>query len=118
MSLRACPHCGCELEPTRGRSSRANRYYWGVVVKAFQDIWSRGRIAAGLPPYTKDQTHSVLVTVLLGEEDGPMGKRVPVPTSIMDSREFWELTARARHFALQEYQAYIPEPNEPEEMFS
>ena len=26
-----CPHCGCEFDPPGQRTSRANRYLWGVV---------------------------------------------------------------------------------------
>lgn len=27
-----CPHCGSEFDPPQQRTSRANRYYWGVVL--------------------------------------------------------------------------------------
>lgn len=115
----ACPHCGCELPQPRQRSTRANRYWFGRVVKAFQEHWSKGRTAAGLPPYTKEQVHDTLVRVFVGEEEGPLGDKVAKATKIMDSREFWELTEKARHYALHEYQLYIPEPNQaPDEVYA
>ncbi len=110
MPLHACPHCGCELEDRR--STRANRYYHGVILKAFQERWSRGRVEAGLPPYTLQQTHYVLVTVIEGEEDGPLGKPIPKPTHNMTTSEFYRLSERARALAWDDYQMRIPEPNE------
>lgn len=107
-----CPRCKFEWTPTT-RSTKANRYWFGVVVKAFQEIWSQQRrIPNGLPPYTKGQIHDTLVRVLEGEEIGPLGDMVAKPTKIMDSRAFWEMTHRARHLALHDYQRYIPEPDE------
>lgn len=108
-----CAHCGCEITEKCRRSSRANRYWWGVVVKTFQEIWSKGRVQLGLPPYTKEQVHYTLVEVTAGTELGPMGRDVPVPTKVMDSKEFWQLTEDARALAWDEYQVRIPEPNEP-----
>lgn len=111
MSVRACPHCGCEIEDRR-RSTRANRYWYGAVVKTFQDIWSRGRVAADLPPYTKEQVHDTLVRVLVGEVEGPLGHKEPAPTKVMDSHEFWTLTEKARHMAFHDYGMNIPTPEE------
>jgi hypothetical protein len=114
MSARACPHCGCELEDdeAKRRSSRANRYWFGRVVKAYREIWSQGRVDAGLPPYTKEEIHSTLVRVFVGEVVGPLGHKEPAPTRIMDSKEFWQLTEAARHYALHKHGYFIPEPNQ------
>lgn len=95
------------------RSLRANRYWWGVIVPMFQEIWSRGRAAADLPPYDKDQVHTVLVEAIAGFEDGPLpGTRVRLSTRTLDSKQFAWLIDRARELALHDYQVHIPEPGE------
>ncbi len=95
------------------RSAQANRYWYGMVIPTFQEIWSQGRTAIGLPPYDKDQTHDVLVQALAGYEDGPLpGTRVRVSTSGMDTAMFHKLVEAARHLALHEYQMHIPEPGQ------
>jgi hypothetical protein len=96
------------------RSSQANRFWWGVVIPAFGDIWSPARVARGLPPYTPDDVHEVLVQVLLGFEDGPVaGTRVRKRTSIRNTAEFAQLVDDARALAVQQYRVHIPAPNEP-----
>jgi hypothetical protein len=98
------------------RSDRANRYYFGRVVTTFQGIWSKGRVAIGLPPYTKEEAHSVIVQVCLGSVPGPVaGTVLPKPTRDMPSDVFADLTNKARKLAWDEYQIHIPEANEPEE---
>ena len=97
------------------RSTVQNRYWFGVIVETFKELWSKGRIAAGLPSYTKEQTHDVLVQVLLGTEEGPiLGSRVSVPTRKLSTAEFSTLIEKARHMALQDYGMNIPEPGEVE----
>lgn len=100
--------------PKAVRSLRANRYWRGVIVPFFRDVWSVGRTSAGLPPYDSDETHDVLVQVLVGYEDGPMpGTRVRKRTSLMDTAQFAELVDGARAMALEQYGAVIPLPGEP-----
>lgn len=100
--------------PQSVRSRRANAYWWGVVVRFFQEVWSVGRAAAGLPPYDRDETHEVLVQVLVGYEDGPLpGTRVRKRTSLMDKAQFAQLVDGARALALEQYGAVIPLPGEP-----
>ncbi len=100
-------------KPKKTRSARANRYWWSCVVPIFQEVWSIGRVQAGLPPYDRDQTHDVLVQVLGGYEDGPMpGTRVRKPTSQMSSAEFAKLVDDARELALHQYGMAIPAPGE------
>lgn len=100
--------------PKAVRSLRANGYWWRIVVPFFQEVWSAGRVAAGLPPYDSDETHEVLVQVLVGYEDGPMpGTRVRKRTSLMDKAQFAQLVDGARALALEQYGAVIPLPGEP-----
>lgn len=95
------------------RTLRANAYWWGVVVRFFQEVWSLGRTQAGLPPYNPDETHDVLVQVLVGYEDGPLpGSRVRKRTSLMDKTAFARLVDDARALALQQYGSVIPLPGE------
>ena len=102
------------LEPFRSvRSTRQNRYWFGVVVKEFGDLWSKGRKAAGLPGYTQEQVHDVLVEVILGFEEGPIpGTRVRKPTRSLSTLDFEKLADEARHIALHDYGMEIPLPNE------
>ena len=94
-------------------SGRARRYYFGVVVREFRDLWSQARVALRLPPYTKDEVHSVLVQVLVGSEPGPLpGSVLAVRTRDMDSKRFAQLVDDARHLALHDYGVLIPEPGE------
>jgi hypothetical protein len=97
------------------RSREANAYYWKQVVGFFQDVWSKARKEQGIEGYTKEQTHEVLVQVLIGSEDGPLpGTRVRKPTRGMKRSEFYTYVEAARELAWQQYQARIPEPNEGE----
>lgn len=95
------------------RSLRANRYWWGLVVVTFQEIWSIPRVRAGLEPYTKDETHGVLVEVLAGCDDGPLpGSRVRKRTSEMTPPEFAKLIEDARELGREQYGIVLPEPGE------
>lgn len=97
------------------RSTVQNRYWFGVIVETFRDMWSKGRKEAGLPPYTKEQAHDVLVQVLLGTEEGPvLGSRVSVPTRTLNAAEFSALIEKARSMAAQDYGMNIPEPGDVE----
>jgi hypothetical protein len=102
------------VEPERHvRSTQANRYWWGVVVDCFRGIWSKGRTALDLPPYTKEEAHSVLVQVILGSEPGPLpGSVLAVPTRNTNSKVFAALVDKGRELAYQEYRVHIPPPGE------
>ncbi len=97
------------------RSTVQNRYWFGVIVETFRDMWSKGRKEARLPPYTKEQVHDVLVQVLLGTEEGPvLGSRVSVPTRTLNTAEFSALIEKARSMAAHDYGMNIPEPGDVE----
>lgn len=97
------------------RSRQANNYWWGVVVKFFQERWSVGRKEAGLPPYTKNQAHDVLVQVIMGTEEGPVkGTKIQVDTHDMSKETFGKLTEGAKEMAWQDFQAVLPDPEEVE----
>ena len=97
------------------RSIIQNKYWFGVVVETFRSMWSKRRTEMGLPPYTKEQIHDVLVQVLLGTEEGPvLGSRVSVPTRNLSPTDFGTLIDKARAMARDDYAMEIPEPGELE----
>ena len=113
--LRGQPVVVTITKPKKQRSLQANRYYFGCVVPVFQEIWSLGRTRAnpGAPPYDRDETHEVLVQVLVGYEDGPLpGSRVRKRTSEMDTAAFARFVDAARELALLQYGCVIPAPGE------
>lgn len=96
------------------RGVGANGYHWKIIVPYFQQVWSEGRVKLGLPPYSKEQAHSVLVQALVGSEPGPVpGTVTHVSTSAMNTGEFSDLDRAARQYAWDHYQSKLPEPNEP-----
>jgi hypothetical protein len=87
-----------------------------MVVPTFQELWSIGREQIGLPGYDRDETHDVLVQILVGFEDGPIpGTRVRRRTSEMDSARFAKMIDDARELAREKYGMHIPEPGESTE---
>lgn len=101
-----------ECEQSR-RSTASNRYYWGVIVKFFQSVWSQARKEAGLPPYTREETHSVLVQVLVGSVEGPKGVMLPRPTRDMPQDVFSQLITDAKEMAWHDYEVRLPDSDEP-----
>lgn len=98
------------------RTTDANRYWFCRVVKFFQKQWSAGREALSLPPYSKWDTHSVLVQSFVGSEPGPIpGTVLHVPTKVMTVEQFSRMTDAARMYAWDTYQARIPSGGEPED---
>lgn len=96
-------------EATR-RSSQANARYWSCIVPVFQQIWSEARVKAGLPGYTREEVHEVLVQVLVGCEDGPLpGSRVRVRTSTMSKEQFQAFTKAAEDLLWQQYRVPVPD---------
>ncbi len=111
--LRGQPVIVSIAKPRQQRSLQANRYYFGCVVPIFQEVWSLARTKAGLPPYSREETHEVLVQVLVGCEDGPLpGTRVRKRTSEMDTAAFAKFVDAARELAMQQYGCVIPAPGE------
>lgn len=102
-----------DIEDDKGRrTSQANRYYWGCVVETFQQVWSKPRIAIGLQPYTKEQVHRVLLQVLFGVEEGPLGTTVEIESHTMDTKTFNTLLIeKAKELAWQHYEMKIPDPD-------
>lgn len=101
------------------RSTQANRYYWSCVVPIFQEVWSIARSKLGLEPLTKEESHEVLVQVLVGCEDGPLpGSRIRRRTSEMDSKEFAAYVEKCRALAQEQYGMWIPAAGEEYEPVS
>ena len=97
----------------KARSTQQNKYYWSCVVPIFQEVWSIARNRAGVEPLTKDETHEVLVQVLLGCEDGPVpGTRLRKRTSGMDTAAFSQYVDKCRELALHQYGFEIPNSGE------
>jgi hypothetical protein len=92
------------------RSTQQGRYYWGVVVPAFQDTWSIARRKIGIEPLTKDETHAVLVQVILGSDDAPLGTRLPKRTRKLSTLDFSTYVDRCLELAVTEYGLVIPTP--------
>ncbi len=103
------------VESVSGKHSDATRrYWWGVIVPFFQLIWTRERrLPLGLPGYTKDDAHEVLVQISLGFEDGPHGTRVRKKTRDLSQQDYSKLIEDAKSMAWHDYQAVIPDPSEP-----
>lgn len=70
-----------ERRPTR--SVRANRRWWGRIVRTIQGVWNVGRDI----PLSEGQVHTILVRVFAGEIETPLGF-VPVETHTMPSDVF------------------------------
>jgi len=99
-----CPHCGCEFEPAGKRSSRANAYYWGVVLKIIADHLG----------YTVEELHDGLKAKFRSREDLSTGLTITRSTRV-GSDEFWRYVDEVRHWSHTFLGVYIPGPNEHEE---
>lgn len=98
-----CPHCGCEFAPKGTRSSRANRYLWGVVYA----------IIARELGYSAEELHHALKAKFRGREDMTTGLVIARSTRV-SSDEFWRYVDEVRNWAHTFLGVYIPSPNEPE----
>jgi hypothetical protein len=97
---------------SEARSLEANRYYFGVVVRAWMDILNPSQRARGGFPLTKEQVHEWLCLQLLPWVEMPDGSHVRSTTHDKNSRIFWTFVNDARAKAWAEHQVRIPEPNE------
>jgi hypothetical protein len=83
------------------------------VVEFFRLAWSlERRRPLGLPDYTSDETHEVLIDYLGYTEEGPLERRVRKHTRNMSRSEFHQLTQDAKELAWHLYKARLPEPGE------
>lgn len=98
-----CPHCACEFDPPRQRTSRANRYYWGVVLATMAKHLG----------YTAEELHDAMKDKFRGREDITTGLRI-VRSTRTGSDEFWAYVDQVRHWSHTFLGLYIPEPNEME----
>jgi hypothetical protein len=108
------------VEPRKGtRSSRANAYYWGVVIEAIYQC----------KHYEPDEIHEYLCGTRWGWKDkkvpktprNPSGlESVPVRTtthgpdgkrSVLSIGDFYEFVEFARRFAAQRLHVVIPDPD-------
>lgn len=86
------------------RSIEANNYYWAVVVKYVCD-------AFGYEAHEKDMVHEGLKFKFLTEEKIE-GFPVTRSTARMESPEFWDYIDAVKRWIASEYNVYIPDPNE------
>lgn len=91
--------------PTAGRTSQANRYYWGVVLALISE--HTGYEQDELHEYFKKRFNPRTVSLADGEEV------VGGSTSKMDTAAFYEYVERIRRFAVTDLDGLvIPEPGE------
>lgn len=98
-----CPHCGSEFDPPQQRTSRANRYYWGVVL---------AMIAAELGE-SAEELHDAFKLKFRSREDITTGL-VLTRSTRTGSDDFWKYVDQVRHWSHTFLGLYIPEPNEME----
>ena len=98
-----CPHCGVEFDPPGQRTSRANRYLWGVVYA----------LIAREVGCTSEELHDALKAKFRGREDMTTGLVIARSTRV-NSAEFWDYVEQVRHWSHTFLGVYIPEPNEME----
>lgn len=95
-----CEHCGAE-SGVPSRSSAANRYYWGVVIKL---------MAAHLGE-RPNELHEALKRHFRSREDITTGLTFTRSTKT-GSDDFWDYVDQVRHWSHTFLGLYIPEPNE------
>ncbi len=98
-----CPSCGSEFDPPQQRTSRANRYYWGVVL---------AMIAAELGE-SAEELHDAFKLKFRSREDITTGL-VLTRSTRTGSDDFWRYVDQVRHWSHTFLGLYIPEPNEME----
>ena len=95
-----------EVRPVHDRrSSKQNRYLWGVVYKTLSDQLG----------YTPEEMHEICkIKFNLKKYDLPDGEHIEAGGSTrgMDTAEFSRYTDEIRDWASQFLSCYIPEPNE------
>lgn len=98
-----CPSCGSEFDQPGQRTSRANRYYWGVVL---------AMIAAELGE-SAEELHDAFKLKFRSREDITTGL-VLTRSTRTGSEDFWKYVDQVRHWSHTWLGLYIPEPNEME----
>lgn len=107
MSQERCPTCHRPYK--KDRSNGQNRYYWGVVLKAFYN----SEIG-----YTAEEWHEIIKHKFLKEWRTVKGKtkteeiEITRSTTDLNTKEFEELMTKIRQWASIELGIWIPEPNE------
>jgi hypothetical protein len=94
------------------RSSKQNRYYWGVVVPLIR----QGLKEAGYRGVTKAATHKLLKSLMLKDElvNEQTGEIMTFEgsTTNLSTKQFNEFTDAVRQWAAEQLGINIPEPNE------
>ena len=101
------------LKPRRNtRSSRANRYYWGVVVQAFYDFLRDQEETVT----DAEMAHVELKRSILGTKAvalrGGITARILKTTHDMDSAQFADYIERARTWLASKLDIQTPDPGE------
>lgn len=97
-----CPHCGCEFEPPRKRTSRSNRYLWAGVYAP---------IARHLG-YTAEQIHEAMKDKFLAREDLSTGLRIAQSTAALGQERFGQYVEQVREWSHQFLGLYIETADE------
>lgn len=93
---------------TRTRTTKQNRYYWGVVVKMIADQTG----------YTPEEVHEAMKTEYLGRRFVEFGRKevqLSKSTKDIDTKEMSDYTERVRQFAAEFLQMVIPDPRQAQE---
>ena len=95
---------GSELQITierrkKERSDKQRRYYWGVIIPVLCDFFG----------YTKDETHDALKWQFLRKEGKIPTIRSTESLSTVESEEY---NSRIRQWASEEFEVFIPLPDE------
>lgn len=108
---------GKEIEITikrkyKQRSHQQNRFYWGVIIPMFQQIFYEhwGEIK------TSEETHTILksqcnYTEKVNTNTGEIAK-IPQSTTELSITAWLEYEQKIRQFAMDFFNTNIPEPNE------
>lgn len=92
----------------RVRSNAQNRYWWGTCVPTVLSCWKEK-----FPKYTfnPQAVHGALVQARFGRVWTPLGPQ-RVSSTVLTTEEFADLIEWTKDYAREEFDVYIPEPNE------
>lgn len=96
----------------RNRTNNENRYYWGVIVKCWQELiqneWGESWSAETMHEFLRDHFN---YTEYYSEQSGMVFKRT-LSTADLTTTDFEAFTERRRRGAYENFGAIIPLPNE------
>lgn len=85
----------CKPE-SKNRSQAQNRYYWNLLKQIESDAWIEGR------QYSDECWHEYVKGRFIGYTDIPGGKKKPLSTTNLSTKEFADYVTRVEAWAAQE----------------